>query len=52
MKVTAKQFKQGYLYTKNGYTIYYSQGRYYFNAFNDSHIFSTLKEVKAHIKQL
>jgi hypothetical protein len=52
MKVTAKQFKQGHIYKKNGHTIYYGQGRYYFIAFNDSHTFSTLKEVKEHIKNL
>lgn len=52
MKITAKQFKAGYIYTKNGYTIYYGQGRYYFSAFNNSNTFTTLKEVKQHIKNL
>jgi hypothetical protein len=46
MKITAKQFKNGYLYTKNGYTIYFKGGFYYFSAFNNCDKFKTLKEVK------
>jgi hypothetical protein len=50
MKITAKQFKAGYIYTKNGYTIYFSAGFYCFSALYNSDKFRTLKEVKQHIK--
>jgi hypothetical protein len=50
MNITAKQFKQGYLYIKNGYSIHYKGGFYYFGAFNNSAKFKTLKDVKNHIK--
>jgi hypothetical protein len=48
----AKQLKQGYIYQKNGYIVYYGQGRYYFNSFNNSSIHDTLKEVKQKINSL
>lgn len=50
--MTAKKLKAGHIYTKNGYTVYYGQGRYYFRALYNSEIFHTLKEVKEHIKNL
>jgi hypothetical protein len=50
--MTTKQLKQGYLFSKNGYTVYYGQGRYYFSAFNNSSIHSTLHEVQQKIKSL
>lgn len=52
MKITAKQFKKGYIYTKNNYTIYYGQNRYYFSSLYDSSIHSTLKEIKQKIINL
>lgn len=52
MKITAKQFKAGYVYTKNGYTISYTGGLYYFSALYNSGKFKTLKEVKDEIKSL
>ena len=52
MTITAKQFKSGYIYTKNGYTIYFKGGFYCFHALYDSDKFKTLKEVKEKIKSL
>ena len=52
MTITVKQFKSGYIYTKNGYTIYFKGGFYCFNALYDSDKFKTLKEVKEKIKSL
>lgn len=52
MKITAKQFKAGYLYSKNNYSIYFKGGWYYFSALYNSDKFKTLKEVKQHIKNL
>ncbi len=52
MRITAKQFKIGYVYTKNGYTIYFKGGFYYFHALYDSDKFKTLKGVKEKIKSL
>ena len=50
--MTAKQLKQGMLFGKDGYRVWYGQGRYYFAAFNNTSIHSTLKEVKQKIKSL
>ena len=52
MTVTVKQFKSGYIYTKNGYTIYFKGGFFYFHSLYDSNKFKTLKEVKEKIKSL
>ena len=52
MKITANQFKTGYIYTKNGYTVYYKGGFYYFSALYNSDKFKTLKQVKEKIKSL
>lgn len=48
----AKTLKQGSVYSKNGYTVYYKGGYYYFSAFNNSDKFKTLREVKQKIKML
>ena len=50
MKITANQFKQGYVYTKNGYTIYFTNGYYIFSSLYDSDKFKTLGEIKTKIK--
>jgi hypothetical protein len=52
MNITAKQFKEGYIYTKNGYTISFSGGLYNFSALYNSGRVKTLKGVKEEIKNL
>jgi len=52
MNITAKQFKQGYIYSKNGHTIWFGQGRYYFTALYENERFSTLKELKQYLKTI
>lgn len=44
--IKAKQLKQGYIYNKNNYSIYYSSGRYFFNAIYINESAYTLKELK------
>lgn len=44
--IKAKQLKQGYTYNKNNYTVYYSYGRYFFNAIYINESAYTLKELK------
>lgn len=46
MKVKAKQLKQGYTFTKNNYSIYFSSNRYFYNALHISENAYTLKELK------
>lgn len=52
MALTAKQLKNGYIYTKNGYTVSFFGGTYYFSALYNSDKFKTLKQVKEKIKNL
>lgn len=46
MKVRAKQLKQGYTFTKNNYSIYFSSNRYFYNALYINESAYTLKELK------
>jgi len=48
----AKFLKAGGIYSKNGYTVSYSAGSYYFSALYNSQRASTLKEIKDIIKNL
>lgn len=52
ISMRAKDLKAGKMTHRNGYTVWYGQGRYYFSALYNSAIFGTLKEVKEHIKNL
>lgn len=45
-KVSAKRLKQGYTFTKNNYTIFYTSGRYFYSALNIDESAHTLKELK------
>jgi|688.fasta_scaffold1482577_2 hypothetical protein len=46
MKAKAKQLKQGYTFTKNNYTLFYSAGRYFYTALYKNESAYTLKELK------
>lgn len=50
MKISAKEFKNGYLYIKNGYTIYYSCGNYVLSYLYNCETFKTLNELKNKLK--
>ena len=44
----AKQLKSGYVYSKNGYTVFYSGGMFRYLAFNQPNwCADTLKELKS-----
>lgn len=44
--VKARQLKQGYTFTKNNYTLFYSGGRYFYSALNINESAYTLKGLK------
>jgi hypothetical protein len=46
MNAKAKQLKQGYTFTKNNYTLFYSVGRYFYTALYKNESAYTLKELK------
>lgn len=47
----AKQLKQGYVYSKNNYSVFYSAGRYFYTALYCSESAYTLKELKRIVKE-
>lgn len=47
----AKQLKQGYVYSKNNYTVYYSAGRFFYTALYSNESAYTLKELKRMVKK-
>jgi hypothetical protein len=49
--VRAKELKEGNLYIKNGFVLWYKGGYYYANTFNYSGKASTLTALKLNIKQ-
>lgn len=47
----AKQLKQGYVYIKNGYSVYYNAGRYFYTALYCNDSAYTLQELKRIVKE-
>ena len=49
----AAELKRGNVYSKNGYTIYFSAGMYVYSCYDMTNKYYTLKELKADVlKQL